>query len=387
MTTRDALWQEIRAREDELLELCASCVRTPSPNPPGSTAAIAELIRERLDELGIGVEVYEPLRDAPNVVATIGGDSPNLVVNCHIDSFPPADGDWTHGGPFSGAVVDGRVYGTGASDMKASVGVALFLAGLLKPHEHAFAGRVTFVFVSDEETGGRYGSSWLLENVPAVRGDACLIGDQCGVDRVAVAEKGICFVTLQTRGTSSHAAYGNADSAIHRLLRVLDAARTLEGLDGVTANVGVIAGGGSPNLVADHATARLDIRLPPGLTGDRLLAELDARIRATGESCTVEVDLLTDPTETAPDEPIVRSVVEAATAATGGPVRPFTRVGASDARLFRGAGIPTVVYGPGANNMGGVDEFATSADVVTSALVHGAVMLDFLNGHAGPREP
>jgi succinyl-diaminopimelate desuccinylase len=392
---RDAVSEEIAGRADELLDLCAECVRIPAVNPPGDTTAIAAHARAYLEAAGFAVDVHAPQPGAPNLVATLGrADArPGLVVNGHLDTFPVAAGDWHHGGPFSGAREDGRIYGCGASDMRGGLAAILFAAAILKPRDHAFSGRVTVALVSDEETGGLFGTGWLLEHVEAMRADGCLVADQCGTDRVAVGEKGICFLSLRTSGRSSHAAYGSADSANHRLLAALAAVRRLERLrppdapggelgleDRVTVNVGRIAGGVSPNLVADGALARVDVRVPVWLTSERLLAEAERAIERSGVACELTVDLVAEPSISPLEAPVVRSALAAARRALGHDAPPVVRLGASDARLFRAAGIPTAVYGPAPNAMGDVDEFVRCDEVVATAQVHAAVMLDTLVG-------
>jgi acetylornithine deacetylase/succinyl-diaminopimelate desuccinylase-like protein len=267
--------------------------------------------------------------------------------------------------------------------MRSGVAAILFAASVLQARGDELPGRVTLTLVSDEETGGRWGTQWLLDNVAEVRAArACLNGDQCGRDLVAIGEKGMCFLTIATGGRSSHAAYGNAESANHRLLKILVAVRELERLQDVTVNIGQMDGGVSPNLVSESAQARIDIRLPPGLSTERLLAEVDAAIAATGEDCTVNVDLISEPNATSPEDPLVLEVMAASRAATGREPRAFTRVGASDARLFRAAGMPTVVYGPAPNNMGSPDEFIDCDDLLATAQVHAAVMLEALRRDA-----
>jgi succinyl-diaminopimelate desuccinylase len=386
------IWRSIETRQNELLGLCASCVRIPAPNPPGETEAIADFVSGQLIEIGVPVEVFEPRPRLPTVIGTIGNraaGSPHLVVNCHLDTFPPAAGLWTHGDPYSGVIDQGRLYGCGASDMRASVGVTLFLASLLKTNADDLSGRVTLAFVSDEESGGRWGTEWLLDNVASVRGDACLIGDQCGPELVGVAEKGFCRVTVTTKGTMSHAAYGTDDSATHRLLRVLTAIRGLEDIsppsgmpatlaNRVTVNIGVLRGGVAMNLVADTAAANIDIRIPPWFSSEELLNALNDVLAETGEEHELHVDQIAEPSETPLSSELVRTVLDAVTRATGRAAEPCTRIGASDARFFRSRGIPTVVYGPRPNNMGSIDEFVTCSEILTTARVHAAVMLAFL---------
>ena len=182
------LIDELRKRQAELFALCSRLVQIPSENPPGDTSALASFIKEYLAALRIPVEWHEPMAGRPNLVATLGSGSPNLVLSGHLDEFPAGPG-WTRP-PFSGAIEDGRVWGRGAGDMKAGLAVALMIASVVRELEAPLAGRLTLAFASDEETGGAWGTQWLLDNVAAVRGDACLIGESSGTWSAGIGEKG-----------------------------------------------------------------------------------------------------------------------------------------------------------------------------------------------------
>ena len=65
------------------------------------------------------------------------------------------------------------------------------------------------------------------------------------------------------------------------------------------------------------------------------------------------------------------------------PVAVNMRVGGSDARWFRMAGLPTVVYGPTPHNMGGADEWVSVAELEAIAQVHAMAGFDFLHGGDG----
>lgn len=389
------LWAAIDERKEELIELCARTIMIPSPNPPGNTSEIVAFVTRHLESLGLNVQRYEVLDGAPNLVASLGQkESPHLVVNSHLDTFPPAGGAWTHP-PYGGVVADGRIYGCGATDMRAGLAVSLFLATLLTQHDVGLDGRLTLSYSSDEETGGRWGTEWLLNNVPGMRGDACVIGDQNGVGAVAVGEKGFCWLRLSIEGHSSHAAYGGSLSATRELSRVLPVLYSLEEVPAdvapglaawndlrnrVTVNVGKIAGGVSPNLVADRVVAEVDIRIPMGLTVDEVLGKLRRRIETENLRCQMEVLLAMDPTIT----PLSSVIVEIAACNDALVMRTsperIIRVGASDARLFRRAGIPTIIYGPTPHNMGAPDDYVAIEDLLVVAQVHAGIVTDFLRG-------
>jgi succinyl-diaminopimelate desuccinylase len=149
-------------------------------------------------------------------------------------------------------------------------------------------------------------------------------------------------------------------------------------LGSVTVNLGRIEGGSSLNLVQATAEAALDIRLPAGIsatTAETALA--NALARHTG--VTFEILRRVDPTVTDPAAEIVETVRRAAQHVLGQAPAVNMRVGGSDARLFRHAGIPTVVYGPTPFNMGGVDEYVLLDELQVVAQVHALATFEFLN--------
>ena len=83
---------------------------------------------------------------------------------------------------------------------------------------------------------------------------------------------------------------------------------------------------------------------------------------------------------TDPAAEIVQTVRRAAQQVLGRAPVANMRVGASDARLFRHAGIPAVVYGPTPFNMGGADEYVLLNELQTVARVHALTAFEFLQG-------
>jgi len=402
------LIEELRKRQDDLFALCSRLVQIPSENPPGDTREIASVIRDHLASLRIPVEWHEPMAGRPNLVATLGSGSPNLVLSGHLDEFPAGQG-WTRP-PFSGAVEDGRVWGRGAGDMKAGLAVALTVASLMRELDVPLGGRLTLALASDEETGGAWGTQWLLANVPAVRGDACLIGESSGTWSAGIGEKGVLWLRLRGRGVSGHAAYRQGTSAVAAVRAALAAVEGLEGrrgtvdkavraviagqrraaerrwgrgtgrlADTLAVSVGTLEGGGQVNLIPSAAMAEVDVRVPPGLTTAAVEREA-RRLIARATHGAVEVDVFNecDPYVTPPDSRLVRLVLANARAINRRTVLPVVRLGYTDGRFFRRAGIPTVVYGPAVHNMGGPDESIETADLLEVAVVHAGAALDML---------
>jgi succinyl-diaminopimelate desuccinylase len=405
---KSALLDELNQRRQELYELCASLIRIPSENPPGDTTKLVAFIGDYLSARGLKTRLHEPKAGMPNLLATLGSGRRNLVLSGHLDEFPAGEG-WTFP-PFAGTLANGRIMGRGAGDMKAGLAVALFVVRLLRERDVELDGRVTLAFASDEETGGRWGTEWLLANVPEVRGDACLIGESSGTWSIGIGEKGVLWLRLAAAGVSGHSAYGQGTSAIAKTLR---AVKTLEALGGATArtrkdiaavmrrqrpivekrwgpgtgrmadhltmSLGTLRGGGQVNLIPARAEAEIDLRLPPGMTTRALEAQIRRRLRATG-SKDIEVTALNrcDPYVSPPGDPLIAALVANGRAVLGTAPIPVIRLGYTDGRFFRREGIPTAVYGPRVHRMGGPDEYVEQDEVLQVAQVHLATVLDYL---------
>ena len=94
---------------------------------------------------------------------------------------------------------------------------------------------------------------------------------------------------------------------------------------------------------------------------------------------TVEALRRFEPTFTDPRHELMERLCASAEAVMGRRPVVNMRVGASDARIYRGAGVPTAVYGPTPYNMGGPDEHVHVDELNTLARVYALTALDFLN--------
>ncbi|MCH7570465.1 MAG: ArgE/DapE family deacylase [Deltaproteobacteria bacterium] len=409
MTKKEVL-AELGRRRKELASLCSKLIRIPSENPPGDTTKLAAFVRGYLRAKGFTTKTYEPKKGRPNVVASTGEGRPNLVLSGHMDEFPAGEG-WTFP-PFSGAVRNGRILGRGAGDMKAGLAVSLMAAALIKEMGIKLRGSLTLALVSDEETGGVWGTQWLLKNVRAVRGDACLIGESSGTWAVGVGEKGVLWLRIRASGVSGHAAYGQGESAIVKVLKVLEAISKLHGkrtrprreietlirrqrpavekywgpgtgtmADKITVNVGTLRGGGQVNLIPRSCEAEVDIRVPPGMTTSTVEREVRQRVKRLRLNG-VQVETLNrcDSYVTPAKEKLITILRANSLRVCGSEALMVLRLGYTDGRFFRRAGIPTAIYGPTVHNMGGPDEWVEEEELLRVARVHLGIIVDYLGG-------
>jgi len=176
---KTTLLEWIETERDLLVRFLREFVQTKSPNPPGDTREAAAFVRRFLEAEGLAYRVIAPNEAMPNIVASFEGGAPgrHLVLNGHIDVFAVEDESrWTHGA-WSGALVEGRIYGRGVADMKAGTTASIFTYRYLHRIREQLGGRLTLTAVSDEETFGPWGARHLIEHHPEVHGDCCLSGE------------------------------------------------------------------------------------------------------------------------------------------------------------------------------------------------------------------
>ena len=132
MDVKAALQQKLEENTEAYLQLLTDVIKIPSDNPPGDTTQICQYYCGVLERAGIPFRVVAPQATMPNVVATVPGNrsGPHLIFNGHMDVFPAGDPTRWDRSPYSGAIADGKIWGRGASDMKAGTTASLiaFLA-------------------------------------------------------------------------------------------------------------------------------------------------------------------------------------------------------------------------------------------------------------------
>jgi len=413
--TKKKLQSAIDEEKKKLVGLLTKLVKIPSDNPPGSTVEVARFVKEHLERHGFKPILYEPNKGNVNVVASWGKGSPHLILNGHLDQFPAEVGEAWSTPPYSGEVKNGCLWGRGSGDMKG--GLASLIYGFVATSELDLPGKVTLICTSDEETGGRWGALWLLENVRGLVGDGVLSGEPSG-GTVRIGEKGMISFTVKTKGKPAHGSFAgyageNAIMKMGRLLpeieplRDIPASMTPEeeelteelvkgysvqfgheavGLSGVlrhvTVNVGVIRGGAKANIVPAECEAEVDMRVPIGVSPSLLKALLEEKLRGIDSTASVEFSrhpsTIIGATYSSPNSEMAKVVKENARQVTGSdPFLSFTS-GGTDCRFWRQRGIPSVAYGPKVYAMGAVDERVPVEDILTTAKVHVGAIIDYL---------
>jgi len=400
--------------EDELVRFYADFVRARSPNPPGDTREAIGFVSEKLSEWGLPHDIVAPQEHMPNIVADFdtGRSGRHLVLNGHADVFPLGNPQSWERDPWSGEVIDGRVWGRGATDMKAGTTAAIYCYRYLHHLRDQLDGRLALTVVSDEETGGRWGAGYLLETMPErVKGDCVLNGEPGGPDTIRFGEKGIVRFKVRVRTRGAHSPYPHlSPSAIELacdiirglkemagivgdipddILAHLDKAETRAVIDRImgagtadvikqfTVNIGVISGGSAANMIADCCEFTVDIREPVGTPKGETLDRATAIVARTPGA---EVfDVTGTPANWCATQHEMIDILDRTVRGLGRPAPVLLpSLGGSDCRFWRGAGVPAYIYGPSPRNIAAPNESGSIEDFLHVVRVHTIAAASYL---------
>src|ERR671917_827871 len=346
-----------RINRDGIVALASRLISIPSTS--GEERAVMEEVIRWCSSIDLPFDVLESDPDRPNVVISLRDSAagPVVVMNGHLDTVPVSDLLAWKTGPYDPTVSeDGKkLIGRGASDMKSLVAVMLHVLEVLK--DVSLPGSVQAHVVSDEETGGTFGTKFLLEEIAAgrlPRPDYCLIGEKSDL-KVRNAERGLLAVDVTCLGRAAHTAaarvtgvnaIAKAAKAILALEKDIDRFHPAVGKPVISVNT--IKAGVAHNVVPGECTFSIDPRLIPGETRDSVVAEIVATLDDIATQDPVfryelDVDPLKDhvPANITEDSsPIVQALQAAIAEVTGQKPDYFVAwAGATDGRFYRQAGI------------------------------------------------
>ncbi len=388
------------------------------PSVTGSEGEIQKFIAEKMADLGLAVDVFEPDWEAlkkhpayvpvsrgyegrPNVVATLEGNSSgrSLLLNGHVDVIPAgAKEAWEHE-PWSGDLADGRIYGRGTSDMKAGVAAMTMAVEAVVRSGVKLAGDVILEYVVDEELSGNGTLDCVMRGYKADAGICCETSSM----KVQPASIGRIWFEITVRGKAAGIQrQWEGVNGIEKAYPVLRAVAEFEKLrmsrlshplypnikGAIPCMVGAFEAGSYNSAFPDTALLKGSLATVPGEDSDAVKAEFKSFVRESVASDPwlaehppeiVFTGYFAVPSEIPVDSPIVQTVARKFRELTGQEPEISGREGAADIRFLNLPGqTPTVIFGPGkTEQMHANNEWVLVDDVIMATKILAASILDW----------
>jgi formylaminopyrimidine deformylase len=439
-SAREAVLAQIEALRGELVEALQSLVRIPSVTPKypgldvtpyiGGETACNQQLASLFEAAGARIDLWEEDAGRANLVGVIpgSGGGRSLIFNGHIDTVPPGDPTtWAEGDPFSGRVVDGKLYGLGACDMKAGLVAQAMAAVALRQVGIQLAGDLLLESVVGEETmDHNSGVSATVRR--GYTADAAIVTEPTGFTGrpvIAPCSAGVMQLTIDVPGKATHVmvrgslvwpggageAYGV--NAIDKGVLVYQALCKLEQTWGFSRNhplfppghfnIGVNVMFGRPPgppvpfIVPNICTLDAIVIYPPDVDAAEIRSEVEHHLNLTFDldpwlrehRPAIRWPHHWPPYNQPVEHPICQAVAGAYEEALARPAEFAGFPAVDDATYLEQGGIPAISFGPGNVMMAhAIDEFVPIEDVVEACKVYALTALDWcgLNGSEGRAE-
>ena len=320
------------------------------------------------------------------------GANRSFGFNGHTDVVPVGDaGAWTHD-PFGGQIIDGVLWGRGATDMKS--GVAAFAAAAVDfVTQTPPDGAVILAITGDEEGDAEHGTVALLDWM-AQHGETmshCLVGEPTCPnvmgEMMKIGRRGSMTCWFTATGVQGHSAYPhrakNPMSALVKLLARLEAEPLDQGTDHFDASTLAITtidcGNPATNVIPARGRATVNIRFNDAHSGASLTAWLQAHAQAvqaeTGVTIDCRIQISGESFLTPPGE-FSALIARAVQAETGRSPELSTSGGTSDARFVKNH-CPVVEFGLVGKTMHQVDERIEVEQIQQLKAIYTRILQDY----------
>ena len=357
--------------------------------------AVAEYFKDLLNEYEIDSKLVEYSPTRANLVAEIKGEKPGkvLIFNGHSDVVAAGDPeDWTHP-PFAGVIEDGKLYGRGATDMKAGL-TALALAMIeIKEQDFLKAGTIRFIITVGEEIG-MYGSKQMTEEGYVDDADAIIVGEpKMGNGKIVTAHKGSVQYEIVSYGRSAHSSM--PELGINSIQQIVDFIPVANEKIAEAASKGeneklgrmlnaftVIDGGDQINSIPAITKLKGNGRTVPEVDNEMFLDALNASIDEINNQIEGRLELNIMQNNPAVESDFDTDLIQSFRNVANVEIEPVGMTGATDASNFGRIekDFDLAIYGPGVMEVAHqVDEYVEIDDYLNFIDLYQKVAQDYLN--------
>lgn len=391
---------------DQVIAWTQELVRIPSvyrPHLNQGEEAAAAWVKDRFEEMGLEThwQVVAPSR--PNVIGILRGceGQRTLMFEGHTDVVTEGDPEaWTYGDPFSAELVEGKMYGRGANDMKGGLVAAICATKAIIDSGVRLRGDILIGALVDEE-GLMLGVKHFVGQGWADKIDAAIICEP-EENHLCIAQKGVMWVTITSNGAMSHGAMPLTGinpvypmAALLLKLRQLEVAQIAEhgaheflGQPSITPTIfnAPIKGEPQNNVMPAQSQIVVDSRLVPGQTPEDLVAKMTDLIAEVeeeeGQTVTFDLQVIEarPPTFISRQAEIVQVLADGYYDVSGKlPIYGGVPGSTDGTILFCRANVPVVVVGPGDIHIPHhIDEWLSLDELIEATKLYAVAAMRFL---------
>lgn len=381
----------IESYKENLIEFIQKLVRTSSQNNTDSLALIIKVISRELKNFG-----FKPIlvgdKKYPSIVCFCNRKKrKKLWLDAPLDTVVSGDENKWKYPPFSGKIVNGKLYGRGSGDSKSAIAIFIYAAVAIFQSKEKINGQLILTFDSGEQSGDFIGMANILKK--GIRADSCIIGYP-ETDEIAIGARGFLRLNITTFGKSAHtgARFKVGINAISKMRKVLYGLERLKMKYkkstffqfGPRLTISQIEGGEAINIVPNKCTAKVDIRLVPSQTKNTVMKDLKTllnNLKKDDPQLRVELKpyLYQPPFLTPENSKIVRILKMNAQKILNKKIRLIATGASNVGNIIGNMGIPTICgFGVDGDNFHSENEFIFINSVIPVAKVYIKTILDFL---------
>lgn len=399
----------VDAYKNDVVDLMQKLVQIPSYS--GEETAMGEFLVEEIKKFGLkDAQIVQELSGRPNVYAHYSGKTgkSSLTVYGHYDTVPSGDiMKWTYG-PFSGQIVENRIYGRGVSDHKFPIPPLLYAIKAINDAGLTLNGDISFIFVGDEEFGGGRGTKVVVDAGLCDTDYFLYSGGGRDGKTIGLASNGRRYFRIFVKGRTEHT--GRNDQGKNAILEAMKLIPRLEELRKEVNNRRLIFKAGdheiegkarfsinkihaftTGNNVPDICEIQIDRRLiPQHETYESGQAEIQAvldKMKRDDPEFEARLEVVPDRdmlfSVSVPDSPIFKSLQRSAAKVLGeAPTASKGPTGGSSDHgwwLAKYPDRPFVSYGCArGGNTHTYDEYATIDGLIDNTKIYALLMMDLL---------
>ncbi|SFJ75583.1 M20 family metallopeptidase [Thermoflavimicrobium dichotomicum] len=289
----------------DAIQFLQEMIRIDSTNPPGHEHRVTEWLARRFERIHLPFQVMQIEDGRSNLEVRLTGTGRKKLFFCgHMDTV--ATGDWTAWTypPFSGELVDNRLYGRGASDMKSGLAAMVLAIESLYRDAMKLDGDVILLATAGEEVDS-CGARRYREEIGVDDVDAIVIGEPTH-EKVVIGHKGALWLEVTCFGKTAHGSMPDQGiNAIEHMIQFIEQLKIYEhewrkeerilGKSSIT--VTQMHGGIQTNVIPDRCVIHLDIRSVPPQSHLDLIREIKQKAEALSKEINgfrAEVRMLLD---------------------------------------------------------------------------------------------